>query len=176
LITAHVNPAAEGLEVYEQENIGYSATRSGDLPPGETAWSDVTETCAACHHGFMGYWNTRSPGNSSGVCIRHPVAASIGNSAYNASEPIDGPSGSTDPEHWEGGSGIGFDGSAPGRLPFIVPGAENYANAIVVDADTNEVFCLTCHKAHGTQNENSMRWNYREGSNLGCQQCHNKGN
>ncbi len=38
---------------------------------------------------------------------------------------------------------------------------------------TNEVFCLTCHKAHGAGHKNSLRW--PQNSNLGCQQCHNKG-
>jgi len=160
IIKAFVNPIATGLNVYEQKNIGYAA------PTTQTSdWREVTNICLDCHHTFSGYDYTRSPATASGTCIRHPCTES----ERSVWEPINKHTGSIDPTHWVNGTGIGF---AVSRLPFIVSGATNYTEATTV-AQNNEVFCLTCHKAHGADNDSSLRWNYLEGSNLGCQQCHN---
>ena len=163
LFRAFVKPGVTGLEVYEQRNIGYTApdTKASD-------WREVTSICFDCHHIFSRDGYTRS---SDGVCIRHPST----DSERNVREPINRHGApQTDPDHWKSGYGIGF---AIGRVPFLVSGAVDYAGARTVVANdietANEVFCLTCHRAHGSENRNSLRWS--ENSNLGCQQCHNKG-
>lgn len=162
IITAFVNPSATGLNVYERSNIGYAA-------PNNSTWREVTNICLDCHHTFSGYSYTREGNSETGHPIRHPNT----DSEHDVWEPINKYSDwSTDPVHWENGTGIGF---AIDRLPFIVKGATSYTEATTA-AQNNEVFCLTCHKPHGNDNNSAMRWSYRENSSVGCQQCHNKGN
>lgn len=55
-------------------------------------------------------------------------------------------------------------------------------------ANTDRVFCLSCHFAHGGPYFDNLRWDYTSGvgsgsqtgnsltSRTGCQQCHNRGN
>ena len=157
-IRAYVNPTATGLDVYEQRNIGYTApsTKTSD-------WREVTSICFGCHRDFKSDSYTRTP---DGVCIRHPSI----DSERGVWEPINRRSlPSTDPAHWKSSTSTDF-GMA--RLPFIAQGAEDYAEAAVVAQD-NQVFCLTCHKAHGSGYRSSLRWPSDSGA--GCQQCHNKG-
>lgn len=158
MIRTYVKPGAMGIEVYEQHSVGYAA------PDSETSeWREVTNICFGCHDSFKSDGYTR---DSDGTCIRHPST----DSERGIWELISrrGPP-HTDPTHWVDGGDIGF---AMGRLPFIVSGATDYVEATTV-AKANEVFCLTCHKAHGSGYKNSLRW--PADSNLGCQQCHNKG-
>ncbi len=162
IITAHVNPSATGVNMYERANVGYTAPTVQS-----SSWREVTNICLDCHHTLSGYYYTRDGGTSAGHPIRHPTT----DSERGAWEAINGHTGSTDPSHWETGTGIGF---SVDRLPFLVSGAGDYAAATTVAQD-NEVFCLTCHKAHGSTYNSSLRWGYRSDSNLGCQQCHNKG-
>ena len=159
MIRAFVKPGVTGLDVYEQHNIGYTApdTKTSD-------WREVTSICFDCHPAFKSDGYTR---NSDGTCVRHPSTDSE-RGIWELINKHGAPQ--TDPEHWRVGAGIGF---AIGRLPFIVSGATGYTEAATVAAQTNEVFCLTCHKAHGSGYKNSLRW--PANSNLGCQQCHNKG-
>jgi predicted CXXCH cytochrome family protein len=162
IIKAFVKPGVTGLEAYEQSNIGYAApnTKISD-------WREVSSICFDCHDIFKSAGYTK---NADGIYIRHPST----DSERGIRAAINQDSSSTDPEHWRNGNSIGFE---IGRLPFIVSGATNYMEATNVatkaDKITNEVFCLTCHKAHGSRYKNSLRWS--EDSNLGCQQCHNKG-
>ena len=160
-----MNPVATGLDVYEQANIGYAAPAPG-APAG--TWREVPNVCIDCHHNLSGYYYTR--GN---VEDGHPVKHPGTDSERGSQEPINKYAWGTDPAHWVAGDpGLGF---SVGRLPFIVSGATSYAEATTV-AENNEVFCLSCHKAHGSDEESSLRWSYREdGDNAGCQQCHNKG-
>jgi len=163
IFRAFVKPGVTGLETYEQRNIGYTAPNTK-----VSKWREVTNICFDCHHTFNGESYTR---NSSGVCIRHPST----DSERGIWEAIDRHGlPQTDPKHWENGTGIGF---AMGRVPFIVSEATDYSRATSIATNgsrtTNEVFCLTCHKAHGSRYQNSLRWSID--SNLGCQQCHNKG-
>jgi len=163
LFRAFVKPDATELEIYEQKNIGYTApdTKTSD-------WREVTNICFGCHHTFSAYGYTR---DSNGACIRHPSTDSergIWEAINRHGQPL------TDPIHWANGTGIGF---AMGRVPFIVSKATDYVGATTIATNnsriTNEVFCLTCHKAHGSRHKNSLRW--PENSNPACQQCHNKG-
>lgn len=162
IITAFVNSGATGLDVYERDNVGYPAPSSNP-----STWREVNNVCIDCHHTFSGYYYTRDPNHTDGTCIRHPNTES----ERGAWEAINKHTIGTDPAHWVDGTGIGF---SIDRLPFIVSGATNYAQATTV-APTNEVFCLTCHKAHGNGNSSGLRWSYEVDSNAGCQQCHAKG-
>jgi len=167
IIKAHVksSPGAP-INVYERVNIGYAAPDEANPVP---EWREVTNICFDCHHNFIGDSNTRYADN--GIlddCGRHPVTYS----ERGVWEPINGRPDvtevDTDPVNWATG-GAGF--TTP-RLPFIVKGAENYTQAIFV-APNNEIFCLTCHKAHGSGNSFGLTWDYSTSTD-GCQQCHNK--
>ena len=173
-IKAFVNPGIENpIDAYKSDNIGYVTPAS---PVSD--WREVTNVCLACHHRFSGWGgqldgpDTRLPENEHGICIRHPNTES----ERGAWEAINKHTGGTDPAFWFAGSGDPFDLVPGGRLPFIVSEvyATDYSTA-VTPAENNQVFCLSCHKPHGSERDSAMRWDYRNGSNLGCQQCHNKG-
>lgn len=163
MFKAFVKPDVTGLQTYEQKNVGYPApdTKTSD-------WREVSNICFDCHHVFGDDGYTR---NSKGAIIRHPST----DSQRGIREKISKAGlAQTDIEHWQNGTGTGF---TIARVPFIVPGATDYAEATTVASKTgkiaNEVFCLTCHKAHGSAYKASLRWS--PDSSLGCQQCHNKG-
>jgi hypothetical protein len=151
---------ATGINKYRQDNIGYTA------PNGDNTWREVTNICADCHHVFVSpsYTESTSPFK------KHPGT----NSDAGAYVPINRSGASSDPTNWVNG-GNGF--SVP-RVPFLVQNATNYAQATAI-APTNEVFCLTCHKAHGSAYSFGLRWPY-DGTGApgtapaGCQQCHNR--
>jgi hypothetical protein len=78
--------------------------------------------------------------------------------------------GGANPAHWEAGVGSGFSTT---RLRFVVSGAADFTAAAVVDARSNGVFCLTCHKAHGSDEAFGMTWPLGDGYRApGCDQCH----
>ncbi len=158
-----------GIDKYDQNHIGYSAP-----PAGDNTWREVTYLCSGnalggCHGGFASTASGTTTGNTSPF-HRHPGT----NSQEGVYFPLNRSGAHTDPTHWDAGTGNGF--SIP-RVPFVVRGATTYALA-TDPAQDNEVFCLSCHKAHGSGNAFSMRWAYGSGapgtSQAGCEQCHNK--
>ena len=171
IITAYMNMAASGLKVYERANITYVAPTPTD--PETPEWREVTNICIDCHHTLTGDGYTRDVVGSNDTCERHPVTESergvwepIDRDKVN--HPADPDSWATDPTNWTS-AGTGFD--IP-RLPFLVTGVTAYEPAGDIVAENNEVFCLSCHKAHGSANPFSLRWSAT--SNSGCQQCHNR--
>jgi len=172
-IIAFVNPGATGLDKYQASNLRYGSPGSD---PGMQTWREVTNICIDCHHTMAdasangGYytnpdldfhWN------------RHPNA----NTEWGAYRPISGLPGdpyySADSANWFDGQGSEF---SVGRLPFLVVEAHDYATAGVVAYD-NEVFCLSCHSAHGSEYAFGMRWDPASSDDpirtAGCRQCHN---
>jgi len=156
-IRAFVKPGAAGFAKYERTNIGYVAPNEGD-----NSFREVTNICLDCHHVFSG--DTYTGGQ--GARKKHPVV----DTERGVYLRINDTGNNTDPTHWVDGHGEGFSIS---RLPFIVFGATDYYAATTV-AEDNGVFCLSCHKAHGSEYDSSLRWDYANGSSEGCQQCHNK--
>lgn len=81
----------------------------------------------------------------------------------------------------DGGVGFGsaIDDGTTGipRVRFGQSGS-TYADCRTV-ATTNKVFCLTCHKAHGSLYDSNFVWPYytsgNKDQNSGCAQCHNHG-
>ncbi len=155
-LLAAIAPGATGLARYERGNVGYPAPSAG-------GWAEVTNMCVDCHHTFFAPWYTQS----TSPYHRHPGVNSESGGFY----PINRTGAHTDADNWlAGGAGFGVP-----RLPFVVVGATDFASATTVAAN-NQVFCLTCHKAHGSENPFGLRWDYgsRTATGLdGCQQCHN---
>jgi hypothetical protein len=154
-----VNSAATGLDKYENENISYGTLNSVLL-------REVPNLCLDCHHIFSGSYTDP---DADDIHSRHPTYDS------ERSDPnhIDDGElrGSSDPAHWEDGTGSGFIGAD--RVPFVVDGADEFAEGQVVDGSTNGVFCLSCHKVHGSDQPFSMTFSSLGGYNyVGCDQCH----
>jgi predicted CXXCH cytochrome family protein len=154
-IRAFLRPGSTGIARYSRANVAYPSAGGG--------YTEVTTSCIDCHHAFMdGNFSMRDA--ATGAWLRHPAT----NSESSLAPAINSPN--ADPQNWVNGT-TGF--TIP-RLPFIATGATDFASASVVNAATNQVFCLTCHKAHGSQNPFGLRWSYSTGDGAGCQQCHAK--
>jgi predicted CXXCH cytochrome family protein len=147
---------------YDGRNIGYTS------PQGDTTWREATNMCIDCHHTLSGSTYTTLSGTGSSPYMRHPVTES----ERNSHQPINKAGAHTDPVNWVNGT----NGFSIGRLPFAVAGATEFTAATTIAAN-NEVFCLSCHKAHGSGNAFGLRWAYggaQNGTNQdGCIQCHN---
>ena len=152
---AFVNPAATGMQKYSRSNVGYARNVNDML-------------CGRCHD-FGSRSSTVSP---RGNYHRHP------SSSTEMKVEIGGFRKNTDSAHWISGRGSGFNegGLIAPRVPFVVSTATDYQSATTVSS-TNEVSCLSCHKAHGSKHAFSMVWPYGGGqpaqSASGCNQCHN---
>jgi len=138
-------------------------SRQEEPPAGGSSWREITNMCIDCHHTFFSpiYTEPASP------YVRHPGT----NSEANVHSPIDRAGANTDPAFWLSGGGSFL---VP-RAKFIVAGATDFASASTV-ATNNEVFCLSCHQAHGSLNPFALRWGYQEGGTATgpdlCYQCH----
>jgi hypothetical protein len=156
-----IDPQATGLDRYEAGRVAYGTS-------GTVSLREVTNICLDCHHVFSGSYYTGPDG--SGHYLRHPVSES----ERGVSVPVSlgDADGGTDSAHWVDGSGAGFD--VP-RLRYLGNPSTSYASATVVSSDNN-VFCLTCHKAHGSQHPFGLTWeNPTLGAGpSGCDQCHRK--
>ncbi len=158
-IVAFVNPVASGLDVYERANVRYAAPAAQS-----STWREVTNICLDCHHVFSGQSYTDPEGDD--IHNRHPVL----DSERGAFPTVSSGGTATNPAHWVGGTGPGF--SIP-RVPFVVKGATSYAQASEV-SEENAPFCLSCHKAHGSENAYGLRWPYSNETGAGCRQCHDR--
>ena len=156
-----VNPMAVTMTArYEAGNVSYGTLNSSAL-------REPSNMCLDCHHVFSGGYYIDPDGN--GIHNRHPTYDSE-RAAPNSIDQGAGDGGS-DPAHWEGGSGSGF-WTTP-RLRFVVSGAASYAAAKIVDARTNGVLCLSCHKAHGSDQAFALTFQLANGCSApGCDQCH----
>ncbi|MBC8328709.1 MAG: hypothetical protein H8E31_08180 [Planctomycetes bacterium] len=157
-----VGAAFGDMARYERANVAYGTLDSVSL-------REPSNICIDCHHTFSGgYYIDR---NADGFHERHPAYDSERASPNTVSQGAT--KGSTDPGHWEGGTGSGFEVD---RLRFVVQGADTFAAATAVSALNNGVFCLSCHYAHGSDQSFSLIWPEPEpgSGRRGCDQCHNK--
>jgi cytochrome c2 len=149
-----------GLAKYERTNVRYGTDNTANL-------REVTNMCIDCHHVFSG--QSYIDPDADDIHSRHPAYDSERTGINHIADGVT--RGTTDPAHWEGGTGSGFDGTE--RVPFVVDGATDFATASVVDANTNGVFCLSCHKGHGSSSPFSLVWDVNgEVGRKGCDQCH----
>lgn len=120
-----------------------------NLPVG----SSITELCMRCHSDFHSYDNT------SDVWLKHPSDVRIpaqGEYASYTVYSVDAPVART-------------------TLPGSISGVVTPSNS---DVGADVVTCISCHKAHGTDHADILRWDYAAlqaggGSNSGgCFICH----
>lgn len=154
-------PAA-GLARYEEANVAYGTANSDLL-------REVSNMCLDCHHVYSGESYIDPDGD--GWHNRHPSYDSERGSTNSIAQGA--ARGTTDPSHWEAGSGAGFNGTS--RLKWVGINATDFVTATQVQATTNGVFCLSCHQAHGNGHAFALRWDpTTTPDGLGCEQCHNR--
>ncbi|MBI5598223.1 MAG: hypothetical protein HY890_00625 [Deltaproteobacteria bacterium] len=139
----------------------------------------ISRFCAQCH----GAWHEGlySAYNVSGDdWKRHPVQNQLHESASRKSGG--GITIVDDTHYWD-------DAIIP--IGKKLPAAQNALNATsgttyYANGGEDRVFCLSCHFAHGSPNNDILRWNYTSAvstgsqigvgvaSDTGCQQCHNR--
>lgn len=106
----------------------------------------ISSWCGACHGDYHG-----RPANEEGTSspwLRHPQDQTIARSR------------NADFDFWRG--------AVPGRVPVQSPDGE------AAPSPGDQVFCLSCHKAHGSANRAATI--FADGKTLTstCQQCHDK--
>ncbi len=153
---------AAGTEVLLREAITVPATGAASATHYDTSAvgfddaNNVVTWCLDCH--------TNITSNN-----KHPQ-----NAAISLVEGAHWASGTTGTPGF--GTSLGDGTSGIPRVRFGQDGA-TYA-ATTTAADTNEVFCLSCHKAHGGKYDSATVWPYYEGGadqTSACDQCHKKG-
>lgn len=155
-----VDPAATGLARYESENVAFGTLNSATL-------REASNICLDCHHVFSGGYYVDPDGD--GIHSRHPAYESERSSTNRIAQGA--AKGSTAPAHWNAGVGSGF-GATP-RVRPMTSGATSYAAGRVVDANANGVFCLSCHRAHGSDQPFGLVFPAYSGAAApGCDQCH----
>ena len=155
-----VDPDALGMRRYETASVSFGTLDDDQL-------REVSSLCVDCHHSFSGAAAIDPDGN--GRCNRHPSYDSERGSPNCIGQGRQ--RGTTAPGHWEAGVGSGFDGTT--RVRTVVRGATDYARGQAVDAQRDGVFCLSCHKAHGSSQPFGLVWPAERGlTAVGCDQCH----
>ncbi|GAB4341896.1 MAG: cytochrome c [Candidatus Abyssubacteria bacterium] len=167
---AHNNPSQPTDNVFEQIHPD-GANPSEAYRTSNIAYrAEMSEWCAECHDRLL----PNQPGTLPAHFQAHPSGVAIG---YGAGVHVD-------ERHWLGGTGAGFgevigDG-LPGipRVRFQTPSATSFESARLVSA-YNEVFCATCHFAHGGPYAAGATWPYKSPTQKAdayapCQQCHNQ--
>ena len=121
-----------------------------------TTEATISEFCGKCHGVFHGANGTPSNGttNAADEWIRHPSDFAL-------------------PAGWAMGGAYTFDGNDAKNNPFGFDNAEYTAGTTVTQAT-----CLSCHRAHGTANNDLLRWAYSTQTagtataDYGCLGCH----
>ncbi len=134
----------------EYRGAAFNSSRSSQ------AWADIStmsQLCAECHGNF----HSGSGLAPSGPWIRHPTDAVLPNSApyssYTSYSPL-----------------------APVARQAIGDGTTAASGSVTPGSDV--VFCLSCHRAHGSPYADMLRWDYSTcrnataNSNCGCFVCH----
>ncbi|MBW2663604.1 MAG: hypothetical protein JRD93_16890 [Deltaproteobacteria bacterium] len=131
------------------------STQNVNLYSAGVSDPSISELCAKCHGDFHNESGTSDDAGSSGAWIRHPTDIAI-------------------PTSWDIGSTTYTpDGNDYKQNPV------GYDDASF-DITAKRVICLSCHRAHGTENADLLRWAYstqsagNSAAEYGCLGCHNK--
>lgn len=145
-----------GIESDDWEQIPTSASHNiyqGAIDPPDPSLGtthSISSFCAGCHTIF--HENGGTGGSS--PWIRHPtdIALPEGNTEYNDYNPV-----------------TGYDPKVP--VGWLNPAVPKRAEAVVM--------CLSCHRAHGSQYPDMLRWDFSNdcdaataNANCGCFVCH----
>jgi hypothetical protein len=160
--TAELNTGCEGCHLAPkhhapQQTAGTPALEANGWFHTEGAnagFSKIGNTMTAYCTGCHGNFHTQLDGNAN--WIRHPSDAVL---------PTDG----------EYADYTAYDVIAPVARPALT------AVSDVVNPGTDMVMCLSCHRAHGSPNDDMLRWEYSGmvaggGGSGGCFVCHTEKN
>lgn len=166
----HNNPALPTDDVFEQVHPDGSNPAEAYRLSNVSYRSAMSRWCAECHDRIL----PNQAGTPPAHFRAHPVDVGIGSGA----------GGHVDTQHWLAGTGAGF-GTATGdgipgipRVRFQNPTATGFDSAKAVSIN-NEMFCGTCHLAHGSPYAAGALFPFRSMGNTAdayasCQQCHNQ--
>ncbi len=155
---AHTDIKGKGSTDWEIETlrgvIDHNVYYAADVDTAPIQKDSISALCAMCHGDFHDNTDT----SSDGVWRRHPTeiaVAILGNVQDITIDIVNNP--------------FGFDST---DFPTV-----NISNMTNYDADTGKVVCVSCHRAHGTQHNDLLRWNYDtqvagSGVDFGCLGCH----
>jgi predicted CXXCH cytochrome family protein len=167
----HPDPATgvKGIEDIDWELTVSSADHNeyyGSSKPDGTTDNSISHFCAGCHGYFHGIIQSDN-NNGASPWLRHPTNVAIPNSGeyklYNTSD----------------GTSIGqFSTLAPvARAPGVISGLTSASSTVTPGSD--QVMCLSCHRAHGSPYADMMRWDYLNNcsagttnNQCGCFVCH----
>jgi predicted CXXCH cytochrome family protein len=116
------------------------------IPSNVFPKAGMSAWCGACHGQFHG--RTSSEEGTGSPWFRHPQDQTISSAPH------------ADYGFWSG--------TVANRVPVQSP-SDN-----TVPSNDDQVFCLSCHRAHGSANRSALI--FADGATPGstCQQCHNK--
>lgn len=140
--------------------------RSDETDPGDT----ISSLCARCHNDFHnGSGNVAGTnpvgGTYASPWVRHPTDFDMANTA--------------DPSEYRD-----YGGAGTNAYVVAAPVASNDVSAVLqtvnltgAGSDQAIVTCISCHRAHGTQNADLLRWDYSSvvaggGGSGACFECH----
>jgi len=166
----HHNPAQPTDDVFEQVHPNGSNPAEAFRLTNIAYRDAMSQWCAECHDLML----PNQVGTPPAHFRAHPVDVEIGGAT----------SGHVDPQHWLNGTGAGF-GTSTGdgiagipRVRFQNPTATGFETAQTASIG-NEMFCGTCHFAHGSPYGAGATWPFKSPGNTAdayasCQQCHNQ--
>jgi len=149
----------QGVPADDYEKALNADPSNGDLHntySAETTDPSISELCAKCHSNFHG---TPEDTGGSSPFVRHPTDVTIPATWEIISDFTD--QWTNRPQAWR---------DHPLGFTNLGAGGQTAANA--------RVTCLSCHRAHGTANNDLLRWPYDSqdagsGNDYGCLGCHN---
>ncbi len=166
-VTGKEDPDWEATTGVNNHNI-YKGVARNDDADGATVTSTISYLCAECHSNFHGgadlvaandIWNTAG---TASPWLRHPSDFDL-----NKARQVAG--------------GDDYDGYTYSVLVPVAttdPGTATDATMIRATARKAIVMCLSCHRAHGSEYDDILRWNYSAmiagggASTTGCFYCH----
>ncbi len=155
----------EGIEdpAWEQSPSSTNHNEYQGASGSDTSHS-ISQYCAVCHGNFHDRPGESNDTGGSSPWLRHPTDYAIPNSGEYANA-----FGAT------GGTGI-YDPQVPVSRPDL-SGWTNPSSQVILGTD--QVQCLSCHRAHGSPYPDMLRWDYlndcqagQANANCGCFVCH----
>ncbi len=144
-------------------NKYYGLARSSET---DTAAGTISSLCAECHGDFHDGNGSLVPSSGtfgSGVWVRHPTDFDMASAQS-----------STEYQGYNGGTGVDNPYSV---ISPVATADKTTALNTTVYSQTGDaiVMCISCHRAHGSPFDASLRWDYKSwpgGGYNGCAVCH----
>lgn len=153
------DPDWEYTLAFDDHNQYKGDARGSDV---DTDTFSISHLCAKCHGAFHSGANP----SFASPWLRHPVDYDMGDAT-----------GSEYAGYGDGGAGI-YNVRTPlasSTIPDPIPGSVTLGG---VGDGTAIITCITCHRAHGSPYDYSLRWDYKRwpgaggDNNGGCYDCH----